>query len=176
MTATTPSTENPFHIREAIERVAEDNEGLYLTRQQKYVLLDYIVWNATVVLLVSLTPYSDAKLFGQYGDGTNFTADGPDSDTMAGLRKLRTHIVRRGALASRPDAEYVLHLLPAGRWASSLCDWIAPQDEEYAPLEPVADVLAMAAALAMISDARGAALLDRVRQHAITASSIVLAQ
>jgi len=173
MTATTPELENPFNIRQAIERVAEHNEGLYLTHEQKYVLLDYIAWNVTVVLLVSLTPYNEGRLFGKYGDGTNFRADGLDDEAMAGLRELRTFIVRRGAQLSRPDAEYVLHLPPAVRWASSLFEWIAPSDEEYAPLEPVADVLAMAVALAMIKAPEGAALLDRVRKHAIAASGIV---
>lgn len=178
-TASTQNTfdvpENPFNIRQAIERVGQDNEGLYLAPEQKNALLDYIAWNTAVALLVSFTPYNEGKLFGAYGDGTDFTAGGPGSDTMTGLRKLQTFIVRRGAQVSRPDAEYVLHLLPAGRWASNLFEWMSPTDAEvsYSPPEPVIDVLAMAAALAMITRPDGPAMLDRVRKHALAAAGAV---
>jgi hypothetical protein len=173
MTATPPIIENPFNITQTMDRVAKNNEGLYLTREQKYVLLDYIAWNVAVTLLVVHTPYDYGKIIAQYGDGTEFSAGGVDSDAMTGLRELRTHIVRRGAQASRADAEYVLHLLPAGRWASDLCDWIAPPDEDYRPLEPLADVLAMAAALAMITQPTGPDSLKRIRQYALAAAKLV---
>lgn len=167
------SIENPLNITQAMDRVAEDNEGMYLTREQKIVCLDYIVWNVAVVLLVSYTPYAHVRLMTEYGDGTEHRAGGLGGKDMRGLAELRAHIVRRGAQMSRPDAEYVLHLLPAGRWAADLFDWLAPQDEDYAPLEPVIDVLAMAVALAMISQPDGAALLNRVWQHALAAAKLV---
>lgn len=168
------STENPLDITQAIDRVAQDMDGwLHFHRAEKDRLLDYIVWNVAVTLLATCTPYDHGRLISLYGDGIEHRAGGPDSDTMDGLRALRTHVVRHGARLSRPDAEYVLHLLPAGRWASDLFDWIAPDYEDYAPLEPVNDVLAMAVALAMITRPDGPAMLDRVRQDALAAAKLV---
>jgi len=161
---------NPFGITETIERVGADAEGLYLTHDHKTVLLDYIVWNATLSLLKQVPPYySPSKLREQYGDGTNFRAD---RETVEDLENLLRLVMVRGGEASGPNGDYALKILPGGRWATSLVEWLTAESHNYDVPELPGDVLAATAALAMITPG-GQLVLDQVRANALEAARLV---
>lgn len=169
------TTENPFSTAEAIARVGAENEGVYLTHDQRHALWDYVLWNAALELLAKVTDYNPAKLREQYGDGTNFRAD---RETLDDLENLQLSVMRDGVRATigtnLADAgkDYVLAILPGARWATFLAEGLAAPEYCYAPPTPLADVVAVIAARVMV--ARDSDIvLDHIRDLATTAGNMV---